>query len=87
VVIGNTDWMKQVLFTVSSAANVDLLYALTGWLTERDELISIQPRESAASRAVVMTQGDVSGVGFRVLLLMPLAVLLLGIAVWWSRRS
>jgi len=34
-----------------------------------------------------MTQDDVTGLFFRVVVLLPLAVTFLGFAVWWNRRS
>ena len=34
-----------------------------------------------------MAEEDLSALAFRVLFLMPMAVLLLGVAVWWTRRQ
>ena len=34
-----------------------------------------------------MSEADVSGVALRVFVFLPAAILLLGFAVWWSRRQ
>lgn len=86
VVLGDSDWLSSELLQLPQFANVDLATALTGWLTEREALISIAPRKVDAA-AFMLTDEDVTNLGFRVLVLMPAAVLLLGFAVWWSRRS
>ena len=67
-------------------ANLDALMAWTGWLTQREALIAIPPRRSDL-QAIVMSEADVSGVALRVFVFLPAAILLLGFAVWWSRRQ
>jgi ABC-2 type transport system permease protein len=86
VVVGDSDWLSSELLQMPQFANVDLAAAVTGWLTEREALISIAPRKVEAA-AFMLTEEDVSNLGFRVLALMPAAILLLGFAVWWSRRE
>ena len=62
----------------------------TGWLTSRNTLVSIAP---ASVDAVPMriTQDSLgfglSGLGLRLLILMPGAFVLLGFGTWWSRRQ
>ena len=85
-VIGDADFLQPQLLHEPQFANIDLLGALTGWLTQRQELISIAPRHRNI-RSVVMSEGDLTGVLIRVLVLVPLALGLLGFAVWWSRRQ
>ncbi|MEM9071162.1 MAG: GldG family protein [Myxococcota bacterium] len=86
IVIGDSDWIDGPLLMEPQFGNLDLLMAWTGWLTEREALISIPPRRSNL-QAVVMSEADVSGVALRVFVLLPAAFLLLGFAVWWSRRQ
>ena len=86
VVIGDSDWLDGPLLAEPQFGNLDMLMAWTGWLTEREALIAIPPRRSNL-QAVVMSEADVSGVALRIFLLLPLAILLLGFAVWWSRRQ
>jgi hypothetical protein len=85
-VIGDADFFQPQLLREPQFANVDLVGARTGWLTQRQELVSIAARHRNI-RSVVMTEADLTGVLIRVLGLVPLAILLFGFAVWWSRRS
>ncbi len=86
LVFGDSDWMQDALLAEPSFANLDVLMASVGWVTERDALIAIPPRRSSL-RAVVMSEADMAGVWRRVMLFLPGAFLLLGFAVWWSRRA
>jgi hypothetical protein len=52
----------------------------------RAALIELPSRRISA-QPVRMTQDDVTGLFFRVVVLLPLAVTFLGFAVWWNRRS
>lgn len=86
IFVGSTQWMRGQFVNEPQLANTDLLSAWVGWLTQRPALISIEPRRVNV-RAVMMTPEDLDGLLFRVLGLMPAAALLLGFAVYWSRRS
>ncbi len=86
VVMGDSDWMRGAFVEQPQFANIDVVSALSGWLTQRDALISIAPRKSDA-QSLVMSDADLGGLLFRVVVLLPLAVLLLGFSTWWSRRS
>jgi len=86
IVVGTSSWLEPAFIDRPEVANFDLSSAWTGWLTQREALIAIAPKRVQA-RAVVMAEGDLSSLAFRVLFLMPMAVLLLGIAVWWTRRQ
>jgi hypothetical protein len=86
VVVGDSDWIAPQFIGQSQLANVDLLSSLTGWLTEREALVSIAPRKINAT-SVVITEEGLFGVFLRVVLLMPLSALVLGLGVWWQRRQ
>ena len=86
VVIGDSDWLSPELLQQPQVANVDLLSSFTGYLTEREELVAIAPRKIDA-QALVITEEGLFGIFFRVVLLMPLAALVLGVGMWWQRRS
>lgn len=86
VVVGDSDWLVPELLQEPAFANVDFFLAVTGWLTERAELLEIAPRRSNL-QAVVMSEADVSGVAWRIFAFLPGAIFLLGFAVWWSRRQ
>ncbi len=86
VVIGDADWLVGDLLMEPRLSNIDLLGSITGWLTKREALIAIAPRQ-VSGRAVMMTEESLGDVAFRVIGLMPGAFLLMGFAVWWSRRA
>ncbi len=86
VVMGDSDWLSPNYLQQAQVANVDLLSSLTGFLAERDALISIAPRKINA-QAIMITEDGLLGVLLRVLVLMPLAAIVLGVGVWWQRRS
>ncbi len=86
VVVGDSDWVTPQYLGQPQVANIDLLSSLTGWLTERDTLVSIAPRKINA-QSVVITDEGLFGILLRVVLLMPLSALVLGLGVWWQRRQ
>jgi hypothetical protein len=55
------------------------------WLLERESLISIPPK-STDQVAVSLSRGDVGRITLLVLLVLPLAAIALGLAVWLRRR-
>ncbi len=86
VVIGSADWLQSMPMRDPRFVNLDLALALTGWLTERETLISIAPKQIDAE-PMMITEEDLGALAIRLLGLMPGAMLLLGFAMWWSRRS
>lgn len=86
VVMGDSDWLSAPYLQQAQVANVDLLASLTGFLAQREALVSIAPRKINA-QAIMITEDGLFGVLLRVLVLMPLAALVLGVGVWWQRRS
>lgn len=86
IVLGDSDLMQGDFMNQPQFVNADLVGAWAGWLTDRKALISIAPRKMSAT-SMLMTEEDLQGLMFRVLVLIPASVMLLGFAVWWSRRS
>jgi hypothetical protein len=86
VVVGDADFLVPELMERPEFANSTLASAITGWLTQRTALITVPPRQANA-RPMSITEGDLPGIGFRVLFLLPAAMGFLGLSVWWSRRS
>jgi len=86
LVVGDSDWMSGELLDNPQLSNIDLLSSTAGWLTRREALINIAPRKTNA-RAVIMSDADLENLLFRVVFLLPLAALIAGFGVWWSRRS
>ena len=86
LVLGDSDWMSGELLENPQLSNIDLLSSTAGWLARREALINIAPRKTKA-RAVVMSDADLDNLLFRVVFLLPLASVIAGFGVWWSRRS
>lgn len=86
LVIGDSDWMSAELLDNPQLSNIDFLSSTAGWLTQREALINIAPRKTNA-QAIVMSDADLQNLLFRIVVLLPLAALIAGFGVWWSRRS
>ncbi len=65
--------------------NLDLALNAVSWLAEEEDLIAIRPKDRE-DRRVTLTEGQAMTVRSVLLLLMPLAVIAIGIGVWWRRR-
>jgi hypothetical protein len=86
VVVGDSDFLASGFVSSTELVNYEVASAMLGWLTQRQALIAIPPRRMDAV-PLNLTESDVAGIAFRVLVLIPLASIFLGIAVWWNRRS
>lgn len=89
VVVGTSSFAEPEYFsprfraTFSNAAFAD---AVVGWLTARRELVNI-PARLVSRSALVVSADDLSYVGIYVIVLIPLAAALVGIAVWRARKA
>jgi hypothetical protein len=86
IVVGDSDFVTPALLEAPELANFHLASAWTGFLTERAALIEIPPKKVKGGN-IVFTQDDLMGLVFRLCILLPGAVLILGVAVWFKRRS
>ncbi|MEY4581872.1 MAG: hypothetical protein RL701_6575 [Pseudomonadota bacterium] len=86
VVIGDSDLFYEKLLEAAPLANFHLASALIGWVAQQPSLIEIPPKKIKSGN-IVLTQEDMSSVFFRVVVLIPAAALILGLAVWLNRRS
>lgn len=84
VVFGDADWASNA--GIANAANRLLLTSAVNWALERESLVAIPPK-SADQVAVTLTRRDMGQVAFVVLLLLPLAAVAMGIAIWVRRRK
>ncbi|MGZ6989030.1 MAG: GldG family protein, partial [Thermoanaerobaculia bacterium] len=84
VVFGDADWASNA--GIANAANRLLLSSAVNWALERESLVAIPPK-NADQVAVTLTRRDIGHVAFVVLLLMPLAAVAMGIAIWARRRK
>jgi ABC-type uncharacterized transport system involved in gliding motility auxiliary subunit len=86
VVIGDADFLDNQYLALPQVVNYAVASGIVGWLTEREAMIELPPRRVQA-RPIRMSEDDVSSLFFRVVVLLPAAVLFLGFAVWWNRRT
>lgn len=85
VVIGDASLFASEFLQEPTVVNRSFASAVMGWLTQREALITIEPR-TIEHRPVSMSQEDVGNLFLRVVVLIPLAFIFLGFAVWWNRR-
>jgi hypothetical protein len=84
VVFGDADWASNA--GIANAANSLLLSSAANWALERESLVAIPPK-GADQVAVTLTRRDIGQVAFVVMLLLPLAAVAMGIAIWARRRK
>ncbi len=70
---------------ISKMYNADLFLNTVNWLAEEEEMISIRPKTTRGSR-VLMTPQETRDIFYMSVLILPEALLLFGLAVWWRRR-
>ena len=83
VVIGNSAFASNAFFTLQS--NGDLFENAVNWLAQDENLISIRPK-SPTNRRVELTLGQERLFYWFSLVIVPGAVLLAGVVLWWKRR-
>jgi hypothetical protein len=84
VVFGDADWASNA--GIANAANRLLLSSAANWALERESLVAIPPK-TADQVAVTLTRRDIGQIAFVVMLLLPLAAVAMGIAIWARRRK
>jgi hypothetical protein len=85
IVVGDSDFLANELFLNASLNNRDFWSGLVGWLTTREDLISIAPKNPEHIR-LNLTEDDMSAV-WQLLIGEVLFFILLGIIVRIRRRS
>jgi ABC-type uncharacterized transport system involved in gliding motility auxiliary subunit len=83
-VIGDSDFVKNRYFGLSGNGNFFLNVA--NWLTEEADLIAIQPK-TQSPRTIQLTPSQGRLLLLVSIVVLPLAMLLLGVSVWVRRRS
>lgn len=83
-VFGDADFASNALLQVQG--NQDLFVNTVAWLAQDPDLISIRPREPEDQK-LFLTQQQQGNVRLISLVLLPGALLALGVASWWRRRG
>jgi ABC-type uncharacterized transport system involved in gliding motility auxiliary subunit len=84
VVVGDSDWVRNA--HLGDFFNREWALNLVEWLSGQEDLIAERPRSFRASR-LQMTQADFSHLFRLSVLLLPEVLVILGLGVWWRRRS
>jgi len=83
VVVGSSSWPANSFINFNG--NGDLALNALNWLASDEDLISIRPKEQE-NRTVTMTHAQFNWVRLSSQFLLPGALLLAGVSVWWRRR-
>ncbi|MBZ5698272.1 MAG: GldG family protein [Acidobacteriia bacterium] len=83
VVVGSSSWVANSF--ISFNGNSDLALNMMNWLSSDEELISIRPKEQE-DRKITMTRAQLNWVRISSQFLLPAALFLVGLSVWWRRR-
>ena len=83
VVVGTSVWAANSFLNFNG--NGDLASNAMNWLSSDEDLISIRPK-SPEDRKITMTRAQFGWVRLSSQFLLPVALLLTGLSVWWRRR-
>jgi ABC-type uncharacterized transport system involved in gliding motility auxiliary subunit len=83
VVVGSSGWAANRFINFNG--NGDLALNAINWLSSDEDLISIRPKPQD-DRRITMTRGQLSFVRASSQFVLPLIVVIAGVAVWWKRR-
>ncbi len=84
VVLGDSDFAANGLLR-QLPTNLDLVINSVNWLAEEEELISIRATPANVAPVVLNRQQNIL-VFYITVVFVPVAVMLLGVVVWWQRR-
>jgi ABC-type uncharacterized transport system involved in gliding motility auxiliary subunit len=86
VVIGNANFMtNSLLIGAPLPGNRDLFLNSIGWLAEEEDLLAVRAK-SPTDRSLFLTGTEQNLLFFSSTVFLPLAILLVGGYVWWTRR-
>ncbi len=83
VVIGDTDFLSNGAL---SGGNADFFLSALNWLLEREALMAIAPKPIDDIRLVI-TREQLARVFWTVVVIVPGLIGVLGVGVWWQRRT
>jgi ABC-type uncharacterized transport system involved in gliding motility auxiliary subunit len=83
VVVGSSSWASNSFINFNG--NADLALNTMNWLASDEDLISIRPKEQD-DRRITLTRAQFNLIRTTSQFLLPLAVVIAGVSVWWKRR-
>jgi ABC-type uncharacterized transport system involved in gliding motility auxiliary subunit len=83
VVVGSSTWAANRFIDFNG--NNDLASNAVNWLSSDEDLISIRPKQQE-DRRITMTGRQLSWVRAVSQFVLPFAVVIVGVSVWWKRR-
>jgi ABC-type uncharacterized transport system involved in gliding motility auxiliary subunit len=89
VVVGNANFLSNTF--IGNGGNLDLGVNIVNWLAGDDRLITIQPKPLKDVNVIIPSDAlgrlmaMVVFFGFR--LVLPIALLIAGVVIWWKRRK
>ena len=83
VVVGSSDWAAN--YALGKFGNSDLVLNMINWLSNDEDLISIRPKDPE-DRRIQLTRPQMLVLRAVSQFLIPIAIILLGLMVWWRRR-
>jgi len=83
VVVGDSDFGSNGAQGIQG--NSDLFLNMANWLAQQENLIAIRPRDPQDSR-LELTEDQSQRIFWLALVLIPLALIGIGVRVWWKRR-
>lgn len=83
VVVGSSSWLGNNF--VRFNGNRDLFLNMMNWLSSDEDLISIRPKEPE-DRRLTLNRQQMRVLFYSSVILLPLLVVVSGVAVWWRRR-
>lgn len=86
VVIGDVNWMQNANLQ-QYPMHPDLLLNTVHWLVEQEASLGIAPKKEAEKLKMILTDEKMSRIRWITLAYLPGAMLILGLAVWWVRRT
>jgi ABC-type uncharacterized transport system involved in gliding motility auxiliary subunit len=83
VVVGSSGWIANNILRFNG--NSDLFVNMLNWLSSDEDLISIRPKDPQ-DRRLALNRQQMRLIFMSSVVLLPLAVIVAGVGVWWRRR-
>jgi len=83
VVVGTSRWIGNGFLAFNG--NRDLYMNMLNWLSSDEDLISIRPKDPE-DRRLNMNPLQATMLFYGSVVLLPLAIIMAGVGVWWKRR-